>query len=75
MMCGATRTDKMRNEHITGTARVTQSSTKITENESSVKPCDQDERGARGDDECHAVMPGRMGRGRPNIRWKDVCMP
>ena len=67
-MCGVTRRDKIRNEHIRGTTRVVQASMKITEK----RPCEENERGA------HIVrrmldvdISGKRRRGRPNLRWKE----
>ena len=47
-MCGVTRRDKIRNEHIRGTARVVQASKKITEKRL-VPPCEENERGAHSE--------------------------
>ena len=45
-MCGVTRRDKIRNEHIRGTRRVVQASKKITEKR---RPCEENERGAHSE--------------------------
>ncbi len=74
-MCGVTRRDKIRNEHIRGTTRVLQASKKITEKR--LKWYGH----VRRMKEEHIVrrmldvdIPGRRRRrGRPNLRWKDAC--
>ena len=44
-MCGVTRRDKIRNEHIRGTTRVVQASKKITDKTTEVvRPCEENER-------------------------------
>ena len=49
-MCGVTRRDKIRNEHIGGTTRVVQPSKKITEKRLEVvRPCKKIERGAHSE--------------------------
>ena len=73
-MCGVTRKDKIRNEHIRGTTKVVQASRKITERRlkwyGHVMRMEED----------HVVrrvmtkeIPGKRKRGRPKTRWKDVC--
>ena len=73
-MCGVTRRDKIRNEHIRGTTRVVQASKKITEKR--LKWYGH----VRRMKEEHIVrrmldvdIPGKRRRGRPNLRWKDAC--
>ena len=73
-MCGVTRRDKIRNEHIKGTTRVVQASKKITENR--LKWYGH----VRRMKEEHIVrrmldvdIPGKRRRGRPSLRWKDAC--
>ena len=49
-MCGLTRSDKIRNEHIRGTATVVQACTKITQKTNEVvRPCEENERGAHSE--------------------------
>ena len=49
-MCGVTRRDKIRNEHIRGTTRVVQASKKTTERTTLVVgPCEENERGAHSE--------------------------
>ena len=73
-MCGVTRKDTIRNEHIRGTTKVVQASRKITERRlkwyGHVMRMEED----------HVVrrvmtkpIPGKWKRGRPKTRWKDVC--
>ena len=73
-MCGVTRKDKIRNEHIRGTTKVVQASRKITERRlkwyGHVMMMEED----------HAVrrvmtkaIPGKRKRRIPKTRWKDVC--
>ena len=73
-MCGVTRRDKIRNEHIRGTTRVVQASKKITEKR--LKWYGH----VRRMKEEHIVrrmldvdIPGKRRRGRPSLRWKDAC--
>ena len=73
-MCGLTRRDNIRNEHIRGTTRVVQASYKITEKR--LKWYSH----MRRMKEEHIVrkmldvdIPGKRRRGRPNIIWKDAC--
>ena len=47
-MCGVTRRNKIRNEHIRGTTRVVEASKKITEKRL-VRPCEENERGAHSE--------------------------
>ena len=73
-MCGVTRKDKIRNEHIRGTTRVAQASEKITE-----RRLNWYEHVMRRDGEdmlrkvLKADIPGKRKRGRPKARWKDAC--
>ena len=74
-MCGVTRMDKVRNEHIRGTTRVVQAFKKITEKR--LKRFGH----VRRMKEEHIVrrmldvgIPGKIRRGRPNLKWKDACM-
>ena len=46
-MCGVTRRDNIRNEHIRGTTRVVQASQKIAKTAEVVRPCVENERGAQ----------------------------
>ena len=73
-MCGVTRVDKIRNEHIRWTTRVVQASKKISDKR--LKWYGH----VRRMKEEHIVrrmlvvdIPGKRGRGRPNLRWKDAC--
>ena len=73
-MCGVTRRDKIRNEHIRGTTRVVQASKKITEKRLKWYVH------VRRMKEEHIVrrmldvdIPGKRRRGWPNLRWKDAC--
>ena len=70
-MCGVTKRDKIRNEHIRGTTRVVQASKKISEKRYGH---------VRKMKEKHILrrmldvdMPGKRRRGWPNLRWKDTC--
>ena len=73
-MCGVTRKDKIRNEHIRGTTRVAQASKKITERRLNwyghVMMRD-------GEHILKKVFrtdkPGKRKKGRPKTRWKDAC--
>ena len=73
-MCGLTRKDKIRNEHIRGTTRVAQASKKITE-----RILNGHGHVMRRDGEhilrkvMRAAIPGKRKRGRPKTRWKDAC--
>ena len=73
-MCGVTRKDKIRNEHIRGTTRVAQASKKITE-----RRLIWYGHVMRRDGEhilrkvLRADIPGKRKRGRPKTRWKDAC--
>ena len=73
-MCGVTRRDNIRNEHIRGTTRVVQASKKITEKRlkwySHVRRMKEEHIFRRMLD---VDIPGTRRRGRPNLRWKDVC--
>ena len=73
-MCGVTRRDKIRNEHIRGTTRVVQASKKITEKRQKWYGH------VRRMKEEHIVrrmldvdIPGKRRRGRPSLRWRDAC--
>ena len=73
-MCGVTRRDNIRNEHIIGTTRVVQASKKMTEKR--LKWYGH----VRRMKEEHIVrrmldvdIPGKRRRGRPSLRWKDAC--
>ena len=74
MMCGETRRDKIRNEHIRGKTRVVQASNAITGKR--LKWYGH----VRRMKEEHIVrrmldvdMPGKRNRGRPNMRRKCAC--
>ena len=73
-MCGVTRKDKIRNEHIRGPTRVAQASKKITERRLNWY------RHVMKRDEEHILrkvlrmdVPGKRKKGRPKIGWKDAC--
>ena len=72
-MCGVTRRDKIRNEHIRGTTRVVQASKKSTEKRlkwyGHVRRMKEEHIVRRMLD---ADIPGKRSRGRPNLRWKDA---
>ena len=73
-MCGVTRKDKIRNEHIRGTTKVVQASRKITERRlkwyGHVMRTEEDHVVRRV---MTKAIPGKRKRGRPKTRWKDVC--
>ena len=73
-MCGVTRKDKIRNEHIRGTTKVVQASRKITERRlkwyGHVMRMEEDHVVRRV---MTKAIPGKRNRGRPKTRWKDVC--
>ena len=73
-MCGVTRKDKIRNEHIRGTTKVAQASRKITERRlkwyGHVMRMEEDHVVKRV---MTKAIPGKRKRGRPKTRWKDVC--
>ena len=73
-LCGVTRWDKIRNEHIRGTARVVQASKKITEKRlkwyGHVRRMKEEHIARRMLD---VEILGKRRRGRPNLRWKDAC--
>ena len=73
-MCGVTRKDKIRNEHIRGTTKVAQASRKITERRlkwyGHVMRMEEDHVVKRV---TTKAIPGKRKRGRPKTRWKDVC--
>ena len=73
-VCGVTRRDNIRNEHIRGTTRLAQASKMITEK---LLVCYGH---AMRMKEEHIVtrmldvdIPGKRRRGHPNMRWKDAC--
>ena len=72
-MCGVTRGDKIRNEHIRGTTRVVQASKKYRKR---LKWYDH-VRTMKGEHIVRRMLdvdiPGKRRRGRPNLRWKDAC--
>ena len=72
-VCGVTRRDKIRNEHIIGTTRVVQASRNITKTTEVVRPCGENERGAHSENNVRCGHTGKRRRGRPNLRWKDAC--
>ena len=71
-MCGVTRRDRIRNEYIRGTLKVTELSKKMQE-----RRLNWHGHVLRRDDYYigRRVMtievPGQRGRGRPKTRWKD----
>ena len=72
-MCGVTRKDKIRNEHIRGTTRVAQDSKKIAERRLNwyghvMRDGEHILRKV-----SRADIPGKRKRGRPKTRWKDAC--
>ena len=73
-MCGVTRRDKIRSEHIRGTTGVVQASKKITEKRlkwyGHVRRMKEEHIVRRMLD---VEIPGKRRRGRPNLRWKDAC--
>ena len=73
-MCGVTRKDKIRNEHIRGTTKVAQASRKITDRRlkwyGHVMRMEEDHVVKRV---MTKAIPGKRKRGRPKTRWKDVC--
>ena len=73
-MCGVTRKDKIRNEHIRGTTKIVQASRKITERRlkwyGHVMRMEEDHVVRRV---MTNAIPGKRKRGRPKTRWKDVC--
>ena len=73
-MCGVTRRDNIRNEHIRGTTGVVQASKKITEKRlkwySHVRRMKEEHIVRRI---LGVEIPGERRRGRPNLRWKDAC--
>ena len=73
-MCGVTRKDKIRNEHIRGTTKVAQASRKITERRlkwyGHVMRMEEDRVVKRV---MTKAIPGKRKRGRPKTRWKDAC--
>ena len=73
-MCGVTRRDNIRNEHIRGTTRVVHTSKKITEKRlkwyGHVRRMKEEHIVRRMLD---VEIPGKRRRGRPNLRWKDAC--
>ena len=73
-MCGVTRRDKIRNEHIRGTTRVVQASKKITEKRlkwyGHARRMKEEQIVRRMLD---VDIPRKRRRGRPNLRCKDAC--
>ena len=73
-MCGVTRRDTIRNEHIRGTTRVVQASKKITEKRlkwyGHVRRMKEEHIVRRMQD---VDIPGKIRRGRTNLRWKYAC--
>ena len=73
-MCGVTRRDTIRNEHIRGTTRVVQASKKIIEKRlkwyGHVRRMKEEHIVRRMFD---VDIPGKRRRGQPNLRWKDAC--
>ena len=73
-MCGVTRRDKIRNEHIRGTTRVVQAAKKITEKW--LKWYGHVRR-MKGEHIVRRMLdvdiPGKRRREQPNLRWKDAC--
>ena len=73
-MCGVTRKDNIRNEHIRGTTRVAQASKKVTE-----RRLNWYGHVMRRDGEhilrkvLRADISGKRKRGRSTTRWKDAC--
>ena len=72
-MCGVTRRDKIRNEHIRGTTRVVQECKKITEKRlkwyGHVRRMKEEHIVRRM---LHVDIPRIRRRGRLNIRWQDT---
>ena len=70
-MCGVTRRDKIRNEHIRGTTRVVQASKKITEKRlfKVVRPCEKNERGAHSEKNarCRHTMKKKKRAAKPKM--------
>ena len=73
-MCGVTRRDTIRNEHIRGTTRMVQASKKITEKRlkwyGHVRRMKEEHIVRRM---LHMDIPGKRRRGRPNLRWEYAC--
>ena len=73
-MCGVTRRDKIRKEHIRGTTRVVQDSKKSIEKRlkwyGHVRRMKEEHIVRRMLD---VEISGKRRRGRPNLRWKDAC--
>ena len=70
-MCGVTRRDRVRNEHIRGTVKVAELSSKMQErrlNWYGHVMRDEEHIGRRA---MELEVPGRRGRGRPKYRWGD----
>ena len=73
-MCGVTRKDKIRNEHIRGTTKVVQASRNYNgEKTEMVWARHEDGRRSRSEESDDESDTGERKRGRPNTRWKDVC--
>ena len=73
-ICGVTRRDKIRNDHIRGTTRVVQASKKITEKQlkwyGHVRRMKEEHIVRRM---LYVDIPGKRRRGRSNLLWKDAC--
>ena len=71
-MCGVTRNDRIRNEYIRGTTKVTEITNKIQEARlrwyGHVRRRDENYIGRRM---LELEVPGRRRRGRPKKRWRD----
>ena len=74
LMCRVTRKNKIRNEHIRGTTKVAQASEKITERRlkwyGHVMRMEEEHVERRV---LTKEIPGKVKRGKPKTRWKDVC--
>ena len=73
-MCGVTRRNNIRNEHIRWTTRVVHASKKITENRlkwyGHLRRMKKEHIVRRMLD---VDTPGKTRGGRPNLRWKNAC--
>ena len=71
-MCGVTKLDRIRNEHIRGTVKVVEASAKAQEKRlqwyGHVKRRNEDYVGVRT---MRMEVAGRRRRGRPRLRWRD----
>ena len=73
-MCGVTRKDKIRNEHIRGTTKVVQVSRKITERRLNlVWARHEDGRRSRSEESDDESDTGEKKERETKERWKDVC--